>query len=324
MVPPAVPIAATMPPPAERVWREQTRGRARTLPRSRISTGVSCGRPGCTRAHGRNFVLTMLRLFRERERGQSRGRPGRHADQRESRSRSASGASRKPMGSRGILHYTDAGVASWYDFAVAIHEEATVLRSARPASFEVVPIATEEYPTASAPPGDTACSTCARRAWRWESCRVHWRTQPARGTEGAASLRRLLVTGAPDSSVRTSCTTGSRQHPADRVVVLDALTYAGNRPRSVSRRAEPAVSLRARRHLRWRPGDAARARASGIDTVVHFAAESHVDRSIAGPDEFIQHQRDRHPLPAESCSRQLEPAGSACAERRPLSSRLDR
>jgi dTDP-4-dehydrorhamnose reductase len=52
---------------------------------------------------------------------------------------------------RGILHYTDSGVASWYDFADAIREEALrlgVLKEAAP----VLPISTAEYPLPAARP----------------------------------------------------------------------------------------------------------------------------------------------------------------------------
>jgi dTDP-4-dehydrorhamnose reductase len=46
----------------------------------------------------------------------------------------------------GIHHWTDAGVASWYDFAVAIAEESAAL-GLLPPGVRVDPIATEEYPT---------------------------------------------------------------------------------------------------------------------------------------------------------------------------------
>ena len=52
---------------------------------------------------------------------------------------------------RGILHYTDSGVASWYDFADAIREEALdlgLLNEAAP----VLPISTAEYPLPAARP----------------------------------------------------------------------------------------------------------------------------------------------------------------------------
>jgi dTDP-4-dehydrorhamnose reductase len=46
----------------------------------------------------------------------------------------------------GIHHWTDAGVASWYDFAVAIAEEGASLGLV-PADVTVAPIATVDYPT---------------------------------------------------------------------------------------------------------------------------------------------------------------------------------
>ena len=72
----------------------------------------------------------------------------------------------------------------------------------------------------------------------------------------------------------------------DEVTVYDALTYAGNR--STLRDIEQRWPER----FRFVPGDvcdreALRAAAEGCDAVVHFAAESHVDRSIAGPDAFV-------------------------------------
>ena len=72
-----------------------------------------------------------------------------------------------------------------------------------------------------------------------------------------------------------------------RVIVLDALTYAGNaasleeltnNPRYGFVRAD-ICDERAVREL---------IETQRIDTLVHFAAESHVDRSILGPDDFIR------------------------------------
>lgn len=72
-----------------------------------------------------------------------------------------------------------------------------------------------------------------------------------------------------------------------RVVVLDALTYAGNPANLQSVADHP--------QFRFVHGDIADTeRVAGIleqehiDCVVHFAAESHVDRSIVGPDECIR------------------------------------
>ncbi|MHA6768580.1 dTDP-glucose 4,6-dehydratase [Sphingobium ummariense] len=71
--------------------------------------------------------------------------------------------------------------------------------------------------------------------------------------------------------------------PGDGIVVLDALTYAGN-PANIEGVADVTLV----------EGDicdtalVSRLIADhDIDTIVHFAAESHVDRSITGPDAFV-------------------------------------
>jgi dTDP-glucose 4,6-dehydratase len=75
--------------------------------------------------------------------------------------------------------------------------------------------------------------------------------------------------------------------PATELVVLDKLTYAGN-PRSLAELAgEPRL-----RFVRGCITDRALVRGLLADVrpagIVHFAAESHVDRSIDGPEDFIQ------------------------------------
>jgi dTDP-glucose 4,6-dehydratase len=74
---------------------------------------------------------------------------------------------------------------------------------------------------------------------------------------------------------------------AGQVVVFDALTYAGN--------IDNLAGLESDSRYVFAKGDIcdeARVRSlleqHRIDTVVHFAAESHVDRSILGPDDFIR------------------------------------
>ncbi len=75
-------------------------------------------------------------------------------------------------------------------------------------------------------------------------------------------------------------------HPEDRLVVLDALTYAGNRANLAGDDGHPACTL-IQGDIRT-PGLAeSLLREHRLDTVVHFAAESHVDRSIHGPDAFL-------------------------------------
>src|ERR1700678_2509062 len=72
-----------------------------------------------------------------------------------------------------------------------------------------------------------------------------------------------------------------------RVVVFDALTYAGNIDNLAGLDGNPRYLF-----VKGDICDEATARAlleqHRIDTVVHFAAESHVDRSILGPDDFIR------------------------------------
>ncbi len=72
-----------------------------------------------------------------------------------------------------------------------------------------------------------------------------------------------------------------------RVVVYDALTYAGNPANLAGLERDPRYAFL---HGDIGDEDAVRAalEAHAIDTIVHFAAESHVDRSILGPDEFIR------------------------------------
>ena len=52
---------------------------------------------------------------------------------------------------QGIFHWTNAGIASWYDFAVAIQEEALEL-GLLDKSIPIIPIQTKDYPTAAKRP----------------------------------------------------------------------------------------------------------------------------------------------------------------------------
>jgi dTDP-glucose 4,6-dehydratase len=100
-------------------------------------------------------------------------------------------------------------------------------------------------------------------------------------------VRRLLVTGGAGFIGANFCHYWSTTYPDDRLVVLDALTYAGN-----VASIEPLISSQ---RLRFVHGDicdqehnAALLREEHIDTVVNFAAESHVDRSIKDPQSFLR------------------------------------
>jgi dTDP-glucose 4,6-dehydratase len=74
-----------------------------------------------------------------------------------------------------------------------------------------------------------------------------------------------------------------KNYPNDSIVVLDKLTYAGN--------LENLESIK--NNITFIKGDicdeaVVESAMEGADVVVHFAAETHVDRSITGPDEFIR------------------------------------
>ena len=100
-------------------------------------------------------------------------------------------------------------------------------------------------------------------------------------------MRRLLVTGGAGFIGANFTHHWLREHAGDRVVILDALTYAGNYGN--------LASLEQNAHCRFVHGNICDnalveglLRDESIDTVVNFAAESHVDRSISGPDAFIE------------------------------------
>lgn len=100
-------------------------------------------------SNGNNFVKTMLRLMRER------GEVGVIADQTGSPTWAHSLAKALwralDVKCSGVLHWTGAGVASWYDFAVAIAEEATEL-GLLDKDVTINPLTTEQYPTPAARP----------------------------------------------------------------------------------------------------------------------------------------------------------------------------
>jgi dTDP-glucose 4,6-dehydratase len=98
--------------------------------------------------------------------------------------------------------------------------------------------------------------------------------------------KRILVTGGA-GFIGSAVVRQAIRETDHQVVVVDKLTYAGNMdslapvsndPRYAFERADIADAARMRELFeRYRP-----------DAVMHLAAESHVDRSIDGPGEFIQ------------------------------------
>ena len=97
-------------------------------------------------------------------------------------------------------------------------------------------------------------------------------------------MANLLVTGGAGFIGGNFMHYWRARHPGDRLFVLDALTYAGNRSTIAD---VSGVEL-----VVGNICDTALVegllRDHAIDTLVHFAAESHVDRSISAPDDFIE------------------------------------
>ena len=121
-------------------------------------------------AQGNNFVRTMLRLMAERDEvrvvADQVGTPT-HA-------LSLARAIWALQGHSNVFHWTDAGITSWYDFAVAIQDEALRLGLLSRA-VPIIPIATADYPTPARRPawsvldkGSSWAITGPARHWRHE------------------------------------------------------------------------------------------------------------------------------------------------------------
>lgn len=97
---------------------------------------------------------------------------------------------------------------------------------------------------------------------------------------------RLLVTGGAGFIGSNFVHFWMKRHPGDEITVLDKLTHAGQQSNLASLESKPGF-----RFLQGDILDQSRVEAllrdQAIDTVVNFAAETHVDRSILDPDVFI-------------------------------------
>ncbi|GGI86865.1 NAD(P)-dependent oxidoreductase [Polymorphobacter multimanifer] len=123
-------------------------------------------------AQGANFVHTMLRLMRERDEVRV------VADQLGTPTHAASLARALwaliAAQARGLHHFTDAGTAGWYDFAVAIQEEALAL-GLLTRTVPVIPIRTEDYPTPAQRPAYGVLDKTA--TWAITGIPQHWRAE---------------------------------------------------------------------------------------------------------------------------------------------------
>jgi dTDP-4-dehydrorhamnose reductase len=141
-------------------------------------------------SYGSNFVCTMLRLMSTRDSisvvGDQIGTP----TWAPSLAKAVWAAAVKPKVS-GILHWTDAGVASWYDFAVAIQEEA-VARGLLTRSIPIKPVSAAEYgrqslTTVARPPLSVLDLHSTKEMLGIEP--LHWRTNLRAMLDELARLR---------------------------------------------------------------------------------------------------------------------------------------
>jgi dTDP-4-dehydrorhamnose reductase len=123
-------------------------------------------------AEGRNFVLTMLRMMREKE------QLGVVCDQIGTPTWAAGIAGAiwgliEADAAGGVYHWTDLGVASWYDFAVAIQDEA-LARGLLGRAIPITPIQSAAYPTRARRPAFSVLDSTSTRALIKVPSR-HWR-----------------------------------------------------------------------------------------------------------------------------------------------------
>jgi dTDP-4-dehydrorhamnose reductase len=123
-------------------------------------------------AAGKNFVLTMLRLMREKDQINV------VCDQIGVPTWATSAAAAiwgliDVQAAPGIYHWTDLGVASWYDFAVAIQDEA-LARGLLSRAIPILPIHSSEYPTRARRPAFSVLDSALTRSLIAAPAR-HWR-----------------------------------------------------------------------------------------------------------------------------------------------------
>ncbi len=95
---------------------------------------------------------------------------------------------------------------------------------------------------------------------------------------------KLLITGGAGFIGSNFILYWMKNYPNDEILNLDSLTYAGNLENLKEVEKNPNYSFIHGDICDLNIVDSAM---QGVDTVVHFAAESHVDRSIKKPSDFV-------------------------------------
>jgi dTDP-4-dehydrorhamnose reductase len=122
--------------------------------------------------YGTNFVLTLLRLTKARAHLKVVAAPIGAPTWAGTLAKAIWAFVDKPEIS-GIFHWSDAGVASWYDFAVAIQEEG-IKRGLLNRAIPIYPVRTDQFPTPAARPAYSLLDCTA--AWKALGIDpIHWR-----------------------------------------------------------------------------------------------------------------------------------------------------
>ena len=100
-------------------------------------------------------------------------------------------------------------------------------------------------------------------------------------------MKRMMVTGGAGFIGSNFVHYWMEQYPNDVVLVVDALTYAGNMANLDPVQQHPNFMF-VQADICDTPQMEQLLREHQLDTIVHLAAESHVDRSITGPDAFLE------------------------------------
>ena len=100
-------------------------------------------------------------------------------------------------------------------------------------------------------------------------------------------MKNILITGGAGFIGSNFIRTLQKEEPNLEVINLDALTYAGSLE-NLKNLPDPNRHTFIRGDICNRTLVEEILRSYSVDVVVHFAAESHVDRSILGPEQFIQ------------------------------------
>ena len=175
---------------------------------------------------------------------------------------------------RGVLHVAGGGSCTWWELCVAAYERAGLATT-------VLQQTTAEFGAPAPRPAYSVLGSTRPDAPILPRVAGRARRPPDRYER--YYRMKLLATGAAGFIGANFVHYTMRNHPEYEVVVLDALTYAGNREslKPVENEIEFVHGDICDRELVDKL-------VSECDTVVHFAAESHVDNSLHDPEPFIQ------------------------------------